>query len=105
MKNTIALLSFLLTIGFGALLHSQAGEPMDKMSEKTLNTDSKSSAFQTIDGKLLKIDGEFYVLEDSKGKQRRVHVNKETILLNGRKELGDTLRAQITPKGHAITIQ
>ena len=80
MKNTIALLIFLLTIGFGALLHSQAGGPMDKMSEKTLNTDSKSSAFQTIDGKLLKIDGEFYVLEDPKGKQRRVHVNKETCI-------------------------
>ncbi len=105
MKNTIALLSFLLTIGFGALLHSQAGGPMDKMSEKTLNTDSKSSAFQTIDGKLLKIDGEFYVLEDSEGKERRVHVNKETLLLNGRKELGDTLRAQITQNGHAISIQ
>ena len=105
MKTTITILTFLLTLGFGALLNSQAGKLGDQMSEKDLNTLPSSDAFQTLDGKLLKIDGEFYVLEDPKGKQHRVHVNKETILLNGPKELGDTLRVQITPKGHAISIQ
>ena len=75
------------------------------MSEKNLNTGSSSSSFQTIDGKLLKIDGDVYVLEDPKGKQRRVHVNKETVMLNGPKERGDSVRAQITQNGHAISIQ
>ena len=105
MRATIVITTFLLTIGFGALIHSQAAGPMGEKPGKSLSTNPSSAPFRTVDGKLLKVDGEFYVLEDPAGKERRIHVNKETVLLNGPKRPGDTIRAEITQSGHAISIQ
>jgi len=105
MKTTIAILTFLLTLGFGALLNSQAEKLGDQMSEKDLNTLPGSDAFQTLDGKLLKIDGEYYVIKDFTGKEKRLHVSKETVMVNGPKKPGDSVRAEITQSGHVISIQ
>jgi len=105
MKPTITILAFLLTVGFGALLHSQAGTPIEQMSETDLKAVPSSDAFQTLDGKLLKIEGEYYVIEDFTGKEKRLHVSKETLLLNGPKQPGDLVRVEITKSGHAISIQ
>ena len=105
MRATIVITTFLLTIGFGALIQGQAAGPMAEKPGKSLNTNPSSSPFQTVDGKLLKVDGEFFVLKDPAGKERRIHVNKETVLLNGPKQPGDTVRAEITQSGHAISIQ
>ncbi len=105
MKTTITILTFLLTLGFGAFLNAQAGKLGDQMTETDLNTLPSSNAFQTLDGKLLKIDGEFYVIEDFTGKEQRLHVSKETVMLSGPKKPGDSVRAEITKSGHAISIQ
>lgn len=105
MKPVVATLIFLLTIGVAFVLHSQAGGPMDKMSERDLGTQESSTAFQTLDGKLLKIDGEYYVIEDHSGNQKRLHVSKDTLLLTGPKQPGDPVRVEITKNGHAISIQ
>ena len=105
MKSMIALLIALLTFGFGAVLTSQAGTPMDKMTEKNLGTMPSSDTFRTLDGKLLKIDGEYYVIEDYEGREKRLHVSKETLMLNGPKQPGDSVRVEITKTGHAVSIQ
>jgi hypothetical protein len=105
MKTTITILTFLLTLGFGALLNSQAGQKGDPMTETDLNTLPSSNAFQTLDGKLLKIDGEYYVIKEFDGNEKRLHVSKETVMLSGPKKPGDPVRAEITKSGHAISIQ
>ena len=105
MKTTILILTFLLTLGFGALLNSQAGKLGEQMSETDLNTLPNTNTFQTLDGKLLKIDGEYYVIEDFSGNEMRLHVSKETVMLSGPKKPGDSVRAEITKSGHAISIQ
>ena len=105
MKFMITLLMFLLTLGFGALLNSQAGALGEQMVETDLNTLPSSTAFQTLDGKLLKIDGEYYVIQDLTGREKRLHVSKETVMLSGPKKPGDSVRAEITKSGHAISIQ
>lgn len=105
MKMIITILTFLLTLGFGAFFNVQAGKLGDQMSETDLSTLPGSSAFQTLDGKLLKIDGEYYVVQDFTGKEKRLHVSKETVMLSGPKKPGDSVRAEITKSGHAISIQ
>jgi hypothetical protein len=94
-----------MTLGFGAFLNAQAGKPADQVAETDLNTLPSSNAFQTLNGKLLKIDGEYYVIKDFTGKEKRLHVSKETVMLSGPKKPGDSVRAEITKSGHAISIQ
>ena len=105
MKPAITFFIFLLTIGFGALLNAQAGPAMDQVSERDLKAVPSSEAFQTLDGKLLKVDGDYYIIEDFTGKEKRLHVSKETMLLNGPKQPGDLVRVEVTKSGHAISIQ
>ena len=83
---------------------THAGSPNPESSEMNINTNPESAAFQTVDGTLLEIDGEFYVVEDFTGKQLRLHVGRDTVLLNGQKKPGDILRVEITKSGHAISI-
>lgn len=105
MKATITILTFLLALGFGAFFTVQAGKMGEQITESDLNILPSSNAFQTLDGKLLKIDGEYYVIQDFTGKEKRLHVSKETVMLSGPKKPGDLVRAEITKSGHAISIQ
>lgn len=105
MKSTITLVILLFTLWVGPVLISQAGTMGDQFSETDLKTLPPSNAFETLDGKLLKIDGEFYVIQDFTGKEKRLHVSEETVMLSGPKKPGDSVRAEITKGGHAISIQ
>ena len=59
---------------------------------------------QTINGDLLKIDGEFYVVKDMAGKEIRLHVDKTTAL-DGAIKVGDKVEAQATEMNHAASIK
>lgn len=59
---------------------------------------------QTVQGDLLKIDGEFYVVKDMAGKETRLHVDKTT-LLDGTIKVGDKVEVQATEKDHAFSIR
>jgi hypothetical protein len=59
---------------------------------------------QTVNGDLLKIDGEFYVVKDTAGKEVRLHVDK-TSQLDGTFKAGDKIEAQATDKAHASSIK
>lgn len=59
---------------------------------------------QTVKGDLLKIDGEYYVVKDTAGKEIRLHVDK-TSQLDGTFKAGDRIKAQATDKGHASSIK
>jgi uncharacterized protein YdeI (BOF family) len=66
--------------------------------------DMAAPSTQTIKGDLLKIDGEFYVVKDTAGKEIRLHVDK-TSQLNGTFKAGDKIEAQATEKNHAVSIR
>ncbi len=93
-----ALLSIALILGGYAFSFAQMGDiggaPLDIPSNNI-----------TVDGTLLKIEGEFYVIKDRTGREVRLHVNNSTMLLGGKKQAGDMIRAEVTEDGHAIAIQ
>ncbi len=65
--------------------------------------DMAAPGTQTVKGDVLKIDGEFYVVKDMTGKEVRLHVDKTT-KLEGTFKAGDKVEAQVTEKGHALSI-
>jgi hypothetical protein len=62
-------------------------------------------AHMTIDGKVNKIDGEVFVVQDYSGNEVRLYVGKDTKRLRGEKKVGDTIRAEVTRGGFANSIQ
>ena len=92
MKKLIGLLAFaaILSVGMAPLTYS---------AEPTAEPGS-----QAVKGDLLKIDGEFYVVKDTSGKEVRLHVDT-TSRLEGSFKPGDKIEAQATDKGHALSIK
>ena len=92
MKKLIGPFMFAMIIGVGmASLSFAAG-------------DMAAPSTQTINGDLLKIDGEFYVVKDMSGKEIRLHVDKTTTM-DGAIKVGDKVEAQATEKNHAGSIK
>ncbi|MGZ8393357.1 MAG: hypothetical protein ACXWWJ_01190, partial [Nitrospira sp.] len=61
-------------------------------------------ASQTVKGDLLKMEGEFYTVHDTAGHEVRLHVDKTT-KLDGTFKTGDKVEAQVTDKGHALSMK
>lgn len=59
---------------------------------------------QTVNGDVLKIEGEFYTVHDMAGHEVRLHVDKTT-QLEGAFKAGDKVEAQVTDKGHALSMR
>ena len=74
------------------------------MASLSFAADMAAPSTQTVKGDLLKIDGEFYVVKDTAGKEVRLHVDKTT-QLDGTFKAGDKIEAQATDKGHASSIK
>ena len=66
--------------------------------------DMAEPSTQTVNGDLLKIDGEFYVVKDILGKETRLHVDKTTTM-DGSINVGEKVEAQATEKNHALSIR
>jgi uncharacterized protein YdeI (BOF family) len=66
--------------------------------------DMAASSTQTVNGDLLKIDGEFYVVKDTAGKEIRLLVDKTTTM-DGVIKVGDKVEVQATEKNHAVSIR
>lgn len=62
-------------------------------------------AWRTIGGTVRNIAGDVYTVEDYDGNQVRLRVSRETKQLQGRKKVGDPVRAEITQSGFANSIQ
>ena len=92
MKKLIGPFILAVIIGVGMASYSYAAD--DKAAPST----------QTVNGDLLKIDGEFYVVKDIAGKEIRLHVDKTTAV-DGAIKVGDKVEAQATEKNHAASIK
>lgn len=58
---------------------------------------------QSIKVELLRIDGEFYIVKDETGKERRLHVGGDTEVY-GQIKPGDLIEVWVQPDGHVKTI-
>ncbi len=56
-----------------------------------------------VTGTLMKIEGEYFSIKDSDGKQVKLHVDKSTKL--DKVVEGDKVKAYMTDKGHVTTLQ
>jgi hypothetical protein len=92
MKKLIGLFVFAMALSVGMATLSNAA------------TDMVESPTLTVNGDLLKVDGEFYVVKDITGKEFRLHVDKTT-KLDGAIKVGDKVEAQATEKNHAVSIK
>jgi hypothetical protein len=74
------------------------------MSKKEATPDLKERLTKdTVKGTLMRMDGEHYWIKDDDGKEIRVHVEMSTKMDKVVK--GDHVKAYITEKGHATTLQ
>ena len=92
MKKLIVPFMFAMILGVGMASLSFAADDM------------AAPGTQTVKGDLLKIDGEYYVVKDTAGKEVRLHVDK-TSQLDGTFKAGAKIEAQATEKNHAGSIK
>ena len=92
MKKLIVPFMFAMVLGLGMASLSFAADDM------------AAPGAQTVKGDLLKIDGEYYVVKDTAGKEIRLHVDKTTAM-DGVIKVGDKIEVQATEKNHAGSIK
>ena len=99
----IKLILSILTVvafGFGAVIVGAADPMSDKEAKPTLG---ERFTKDTVKGTLMKMDGEYYWIKDTDGKETKIHVDKSTKL--DKVVVGDKVKAYITDKGHTTTLQ
>lgn len=97
--------SILSMLGVGVLATGMSmAYAADPMAEKEATPTLKERLTKdTITGTLMSIKGEYYSIKDEEGKQHMIHVDKSTKLDTVR--AGDLVKAYVTDKGHATTLQ
>jgi hypothetical protein len=98
-RITLSILTVVI-LGFGAGIVGAADPMSDKEAKPTLG---ERFTKDTIKGTLMKMDGEYYSIKDTDGKESKIHVDKSTKL--DKVVVGDKVKAYITDKGHATTLQ
>jgi len=96
-----------LCFGAGLAMAESQAQPMDTQP---------GPAFTTVDGKVVKIDGNVFTIQSQSTNYQnlgtstnvnevRIYVGKETKKLHGDKKVGDKIRAEVTEGGFANSIQ
>ena len=96
--------ALVMTVAFTGFLGVTAAWADDPMSQKEAKPDLKERLMKdAVKGTLMQINGEHYVIKDDDGKEVRVHVDTSTKMDKVVK--GDRVKAYVTEKGHATTLQ
>ena len=59
---------------------------------------------RSVNGELLRIEGEYFVIRDSSGQEVKLQVDKETKMENA-VQVGDRIEAQVSGGNHAETVR
>ena len=93
MKHSMILSTALLLAGIMAF------------SSKSLGEVISASPSQTVRGQIMKVDGQTYIVRDRSGKEIKLHVDSNTMMMDGTKlREGDIITADVTAKGQASYI-
>ena len=100
MKNRIISMLVVGLLGAGIGVTYAADTPAEKGASPTIK---ERLTKDTIKGTLMNIEGEYYSIKDSDGKEHKVHVDKSTKL--DKVMPGDMVKAYVTDQGHTTTLQ
>ena len=98
-KLTLSVLT-VVALGFGAGIAGAADPMSDKEAKPTLG---ERFTKDTVKGTLMKMEGEYYSIKDTDGKETKIHVDTSTKL--DKLVTGYKVKAYITDNGHATTLQ
>ena len=73
------------------------------LQQETALLEADTLTSDSVIGILLKIDGEYFIIEGHDGEQLRVHVDETTDW--EQVDVGDSVRAFLTRNGHVTTLQ
>lgn len=113
-RNILLLVAVILAFAFGTVACSGTMGSSSSMSTSASSmsnepadpTDtSPGPAFRTVSGKIVKINGEYYDVEEYTGNHVRLNVGSKTVMINGNKKVGDKIRAEITQGRYANSVQ
>ena len=91
MRHTILTLTIVLAVA--AVTSESSGQGLN------------ASPSQTIRGQIMKVDGQTYVVQDISGKEVSLHVDGNTMMMDGTQlREGDLITADVTAKGQASYI-
>jgi|GEM_PF-1524350 len=96
---------FFVVLGFIPIFSVLAGETTKELPGNSLQTTTSSTGSTILEGTLMKIEGDFWVVEDLSGNQHKIHIGAKTILPQSPKQTGDTIQAVVRKDGHASFIQ
>ncbi|WP_454064912.1 hypothetical protein [Candidatus Nitrospira salsa] len=103
-KMVLIVGSFLFTLAqLPTALAQESGTAGPGVCPKPPCQDSTASAH--VEGKLLRIDGDHYIIKDQSGQQIRLRVDEDTFFADSPKKPGDHISAEVMEGGRAITIQ
>lgn len=80
MKHILSVMA-VLVLGFGAGIAGTANPMLDKEATPTLG---ERITKDTVKGTLMRVDGEYYWVKDTDGKEVKLHVDTSTKLESGK---------------------
>jgi hypothetical protein len=98
--------SFLLCLGLSTVASSADKLNADQSSGKIVTVSDKDSfvAGKTVNGEIVKVDGEHYVVREASGAEVRMHVDSNTQKRSDMlPKVGEHVLAKVDAKGHAIS--
>jgi hypothetical protein len=105
MTNFIKIGILFVVLSLVPIFSVLAGETMKILPGKSLEATPSSTGSNILEGKLLKIEGDVWVVKDLSGNQHQIHIGAKTILPQSPKQTGDTIQAVVRKDGHASFIQ
>ena len=99
MKKLMFLMLTIVALGFGVGIVGAADPMSDKEAKPTIG---ERLTKDTVKGTLMSMQGEYYSIKDTDGRETKVHVDKSTKL--DKVMVGDKIKAYITDKGHTTTL-
>jgi hypothetical protein len=99
MKKLMLSMLTIVALGFGVGIVGAADPMSDKEAKPTIG---ERLTKDTVKGTLMSMQGEYYSIKDTDGRETKVHVDKSTKL--DKVMVGDKIKAYITDKGHTTTL-
>jgi hypothetical protein len=99
MKKLMFLMLTIVALGFGVGIVGAADPMSDKEAKPTIG---ERLTKDTVKGTLMSMQGEYYSIKDTDGRETKVHVDTSTKL--DKVMVGDKVKAYITDKGHTTTL-
>lgn len=88
-------------------MSDRGGDPAtstDPMKQSSPGMTSGSQDRLSIQGEILKVQGEMYTVQDASGKEVQLHVDEST-QKSGKLKEGDQIEAEVTEEGHALSLK